>query len=222
MSEVKGKLILAIEMGLEPGSISILRDSDEIASVVGEDNASRSSDLIPVIKEILVNQHIKLSELTLIAVSNGPGSFTGVRVGLATARGLSMGSSIPCYGISSLEALAKSAERSIMDGVVRSVISTGRGSLIYRDFQVENEKIVKPVSEINSTSLESINDADWVNGVELMVLDNKLNSLPLVNAIDASINLQPLNLAKFIGLAASERIPDSVNESLKPIYARGI
>ena len=109
-----------------------------------------------------------------------------------------------------------------MDGVVRSVISTGRGSLIYRDFQVENEKIVKPVSEINSTSLESINDADWVNGVELMVLDNKLNSLPLVNAIDASINLQPLNLAKFIGLAASERIPDSVNESLKPIYARGI
>jgi tRNA threonylcarbamoyl adenosine modification protein YeaZ len=156
MFEAKEKLILAIETSLEPGSVSILKDSEEIASAVGDDKISRSNDLILLIEEILAKCRRKLFDLRLIAVSIGPGSFTGLRVGMATARGLSLGSSIPCVGVSALEALAAAAaiggrNDPLTKGVVRSVISSGRGNLIYQDFLVNDPTGVEPVGEIRLT-----------------------------------------------------------------------
>jgi tRNA threonylcarbamoyl adenosine modification protein YeaZ len=227
MFEAKEKLILAIETSLEPGSVSILKDSEEIASAVGDDKISRSNDLILLIEEILAKCRRKLFDLRLIAVSIGPGSFTGLRVGMATARGLSLGSSIPCVGVSALEALAAAAaiggrNDPLTKGVVRSVISSGRGNLIYQDFLVNDPTGVEPVGEISFTVLEKINDADWINGVELIILDEKLKPFSSGDARRARIKFQPVNLAKFIGLLAVPKLADSAQQTLNPIYIRGI
>ncbi|HEX9960533.1 MAG TPA: tRNA (adenosine(37)-N6)-threonylcarbamoyltransferase complex dimerization subunit type 1 TsaB, partial [Pyrinomonadaceae bacterium] len=113
----KDRIVLAIETALHPGSVSILEGATEIDFRVGGAEVSRSEDLLPVISDLLEKNRIHRKQIDLIGVSLGPGSFTGVRVGLATAKGLALGIGCECIGVSTLEALAASSEKK---GKVRS------------------------------------------------------------------------------------------------------
>lgn len=84
-----------------------LLDDDRVSAVYTADSAvSHSTTLLPVIERLLVSAGIGVPQLDLIAFSAGPGSFTGVRIGTACAKGLAMAYDTPCIGVSSLEAMA--------------------------------------------------------------------------------------------------------------------
>ena len=108
-AEGKTKYILGIETTGAYASVALLAAEDETAGidvVHGNDRFSHLQNLTPQIKEVLDGRGLKVSDLDAIAVSNGPGSFTGIRIGVSTGRALSQVSAVPCVAVSSLEALA--------------------------------------------------------------------------------------------------------------------
>ena len=84
-------VVLAIESAICGGSISVLKNGHEMANWIGTSNVSKAEDLLVSIDEILVTADISRHDINHIAVSAGPGSFTGVRVGLSAVKGLAEG-----------------------------------------------------------------------------------------------------------------------------------
>ena len=80
-----------------------------LAHVEGHDRYSHLQNLTPQISQVISDAGISIDDLSAIAVANGPGSFTGIRIGVSTARALSQVKGIPCVPVSSLEALAMRA-----------------------------------------------------------------------------------------------------------------
>lgn len=107
------KTILALEAAVQGGSISLLMGEKELDVRVGDADISRAEDVLAAIDDILKTNEIDKSELGLIAVSNGPGSYTGIRIGLATALGLKNALNIETAGISVLEAMTGQTNNAI-------------------------------------------------------------------------------------------------------------
>lgn len=122
-------IILAIETALGEGSLALTKGETEIASVRGG-KASRADDLIPLISAILDENSLNLSSVDLIAVSNGPGSYTGIRIGLSTAQALALGTKRPLLGVSVLESLAFTSGNKL----VIAIVSLGRSHFVWQRF----------------------------------------------------------------------------------------
>lgn len=99
-------MILAIESAVSGGSVSLLGDKTILGSWVGDRAVSTAESLLPAIDQLLADSGADTSDISRIAVSLGPGSYTGVRIGIATAAGLSRALRIPYIGVSGLHAVA--------------------------------------------------------------------------------------------------------------------
>lgn len=101
--------ILGIETTGAYASVSLMKDDKIIGHVSGNDRFSHLQNLIPQVQEVIKDNKLSIGDIDLIAVSCGPGSFTGIRIGVSTARALSQVLDIPCVAVSSLAALAMRA-----------------------------------------------------------------------------------------------------------------
>lgn len=99
-------IILALDTTAVTASVALLDGESQIASFSVHNKLTHSEKLLPMIHQMLDNSGYTVDDLELIAVSRGPGSFTGVRIGVATAKGLAYSKNIPIVGVSALEALA--------------------------------------------------------------------------------------------------------------------
>lgn len=109
----KKEYILGIETALDAGSLALMRGGSTIAARKIGKNASSSRDLLPLISEMLESGKIGVERIEQIAVSTGPGSLTGIRVGIATAQALSTALDCECLRVSVLRALALTVEDSL-------------------------------------------------------------------------------------------------------------
>lgn len=98
--------VLAIESSAVAASIAVAEDNQLICEYTTNYKKTHSQTLMPMIEEVCKMINLDLSELDIIAVSKGPGSFTGLRIGVATAKGLAHTLDIPIAGINTLDALA--------------------------------------------------------------------------------------------------------------------
>lgn len=103
--------VLAIETTGAYASVALMKDDKLIGHVSGNDRFSHLQNLMPQVETVVKENGLSLGDIELIAVSNGPGSFTGIRIGVSSARALSQVLGIPCVAVSSLEALALRAEK---------------------------------------------------------------------------------------------------------------
>ena len=101
--------ILGIETTGAFASAAVLKDGEVTGYIKGNDKFSHLQNLAPQIRHVLEESGIGLDDIEAIAVSRGPGSFTGIRIGVSTVRALSQVTGKPCVGVSSLEALALNA-----------------------------------------------------------------------------------------------------------------
>jgi len=101
--------ILAIDTCEKTCSAAILRGGDLLACRMEEIGRGHAERLLPLINELLEETEIEFAALTRIAVCTGPGTFTGLRIGLSVARGLALSLGIPCVGLTSLPILAAQA-----------------------------------------------------------------------------------------------------------------
>lgn len=119
--------ILALDTTTLLGSIAVVSDGLVHAESSTRVRATHSEELLSVLHEVLRRANLPLSRIDALAVGIGPGSFTGVRIGMATARGLQIATGLPLYGVSSLDALASSAWAA--RGLVVSAIDARRGEV---------------------------------------------------------------------------------------------
>lgn len=98
--------ILSIDTSSNICGVSILDNDNLICNLDNDTGRTHSENLMPMIKDALSKAKITLNEIDLIVCDIGPGSFTGIRIGIATVKAFNDSLNIPCIGISSLEALA--------------------------------------------------------------------------------------------------------------------
>lgn len=99
-------MILGVDTSLPALSIALVSNQRSIAALQLQSEGSRNEKLLPALDWLLREAGVGLDELTLIAVGRGPGSFTGVRIGLATVQGIAIARSIPVCGFATPHAVA--------------------------------------------------------------------------------------------------------------------
>ncbi len=122
---------------------------------LGKGHAER---LMAVIDEALAKAGISYADLGAIAVSVGPGSFTGVRVGVAAARGLALALGIPAIGVTTLEALARQAQEASPGRPALARIEAGRGQAYVAAFSAAGELTFGPAALALAAADELIRD----------------------------------------------------------------
>lgn len=134
-------LILGIDTTAADCAVALLENTTVLAELSVKAGRAHSEILLPTIDKLLHNTHKKISDVALIAVANGPGSFTGVRIGVSTVKGLAFGGRMPVVGVSTLWALAES--QNIKNGVVCAAMDARRGNVYTATFNVQNGKVVR-------------------------------------------------------------------------------
>ena len=99
--------ILAIDTTAKTAAIAIAEGKQLIASATLNAPGTHSVTILPAVDMLLKGSSLTVSDIDVFACSAGPGSFTGVRIGVSLIKGLAFGRSIPCVGVSTLEALAE-------------------------------------------------------------------------------------------------------------------
>ena len=136
-------LVLAADTSLPILSVALINDQVLIGAMALEGRGSRNEKLLPAIDWLLVENAIDLRTIDLLAVTRGPGSFTGVRIGLATMQGLAMAIGKPVCAMSTHEAIAWSEE-----GRVAVADDAGRGELYVSTFHDGREDLPPHLGEL--------------------------------------------------------------------------
>ena len=99
-------LILAFESSAKAASVALVCDGVLVSQYSQCSALTHSRTLLPMAEDMLKNAEISLDNVDVIAVAHGPGSFTGIRIGVSTVKGLAWAANKLCVGVSTLEAMA--------------------------------------------------------------------------------------------------------------------
>lgn len=150
--------ILNIETSTKNCSVSISKNRELVAiKELNNGNYSHAEVLHPFINDVLKEANITVKELNAIAVSKGPGSYTGLRIGVSAAKGLCFALNIPLISINTLQSLALSI--SIENGVIVPMLDARRMEVYSAVFDSENNQIREIKAEI-------INETSFLNYLE--------------------------------------------------------
>jgi tRNA threonylcarbamoyladenosine biosynthesis protein TsaB len=241
VSRGKESLILSIETATRAGSISVSRGRNLLSSRTGDASRSHSTDLLDLIREALMESGHSVRDVELFAVALGPGSFTGLRIGVATAKSLASTLERKVVGVPTLHAVALSA--GACERVV-ALLPAGRGELFAQSFRVEEPDRVTPLDEATHIApaalleklrgvqevrwagegahaqREKIREAAAAEGVAFREEHAGGESGPIKGWTLAAL---PENLAAYVGLLALEKEGRgllSAPEDIQAIYVR--
>jgi tRNA threonylcarbamoyladenosine biosynthesis protein TsaB len=117
-------LLLAIDTSARVAGVALLEGEQVLAEQTWRTDSNHTTQLLPVVQQMLQAAAHPVGSLGAVAVATGPGAFSGLRVGIATAKSLAWARTIPCLGIGSLDALAATVQRAPR---VLAVLDAGRG-----------------------------------------------------------------------------------------------
>lgn len=183
------RTILAIEAAVAGGSIAIISGGEEIAAWVGSASQSKAEELIPTISSLLERNAMSLHDIDLIAVSAGPGSFTGIRIGIATALGLKIGLDTQMASESVLKCIAAAHQN--REGVTVAV-PMGRNAICQQRFEFREHGVIavnepETVSDVSFLRLTQHDESTFVVHSDIF---EQMETR--VNLIDAGRNLAAL------------------------------
>ena len=211
--------LLALDTAANLCSVAILNVETgtilaEISEDIGKGHAER---LMAVIEQAIADAEISITDIGKIAVSVGPGSFTGVRVGVSTARGFALALKCPAVGISTLQALAYDAAKVSVVMPILSIIDARRDEL-YAQFFSENGA---PLSEPMVTTLPRILEQlkaqpkrHLLSGSGALLINEKLD-----RPLDIATTRATGSIEAFARLGALEF---NGGEAPSPLYLRGL
>ena len=145
--------ILAIESSAKAASVCITDDGRLIAEAYQNNGLTHSTTIMPMAAHMLDTCGMDLEQIDKIAVAAGPGSFTGLRIGVAAAKGLSWACDIPVCGVSTLAAMAHQA--SFWDGLICPVMDARAGQVYHAIFR-STEGRIERICEDRAVSLDTL------------------------------------------------------------------
>lgn len=137
----KEMTVLGIDTSSAFASAALVKNGTLASSFTLNAGHTHSETILPMIKNVLGASSVTVDEISLVACTTGPGSFTGVRIGVSSAKGLCEPRRIPCVGVSALEAASYTAAGT--DGICVPVTDARRGNVYAAAFDVRGEKPVR-------------------------------------------------------------------------------
>lgn len=134
-------LILSFESSAKAASTALVKDGELIAMYQQCTQLTHSRTLLPMAEDMLKNSGYKVDDVDLIACAQGPGSFTGIRIGVATVKGLAWASGKKVAGVSTLEAMAYNGASA--GGIICCCMDARRSQIYNARFRFENSKPVR-------------------------------------------------------------------------------
>ncbi|MBE6551799.1 MAG: tRNA (adenosine(37)-N6)-threonylcarbamoyltransferase complex dimerization subunit type 1 TsaB [Ruminococcaceae bacterium] len=148
-------LILAIDTSATTASAALTEDDKALASFSVNLRLEHSRRILIMIDEVIKLSEKKISEVELLCVSNGPGSFTGLRIGVSTVKGLGFAKNISCCGVSTLEALAENLSDSSDETVICPVMDARRDEF-YNALFIKKGSSVERLTEDRAISYDEL------------------------------------------------------------------
>jgi tRNA threonylcarbamoyladenosine biosynthesis protein TsaB len=209
-------LTLAFDTTSSTLSTALLFNKEILTKNIIHESGKQSELLIPEIEKILKKNKIWYQDLDLIATSNGPGSFTGTRIGLTTARILKLATDLPLILVNSCEVIAfKYRNKS---GKISVLLDAAMNEFFYAEFFAENE-VVSEVSEPRLLRVENLSEA--FPEEEFFLCGSGKN---LINGTNFKCEIAEGNdgiEADLIGLLALKKFyAGKISENLNPVYLR--
>ena len=212
--------VLAVDTAAGGCSVALLDGEALVAEQASREANGPVSRLLPLIDELLARAGLKPSRVDLMAVTRGPGSFTGLRVGLATVQGLALATGVPVVAVSTLEALAFQAAA---DAVVAPMIDARRGEVYCAVYRVADGRptVLAPEAALAPGEAARRIEGDCLLiGSGVPVYEEELVAVLADRAVLAPPDLHALRAAS-VGRLALRRIGEAVPaEELIPRYLR--
>lgn len=133
--------ILGIDSSAKSASVAVVEDGKILSSFFVNTGLTHSQTLMPMIDNVLKCADIDLTDIELLAVNKGPGSFTGIRIGVAAVKGLADTNDIRCCGISTLESMAYNLLS--FEGIVCAVMDARCAQVYTALFEITDGKVVR-------------------------------------------------------------------------------
>ena len=133
--------ILALETSAKAVSAAVTEDGRLLALGIQETGLTHSRTLMPIVEHILKNTDLTMADMDAVAVAVGPGSFTGIRIGVSAAKGLAFAASIPAVGVSTLAAMARNV--AFADGLVVCAMDARRNQVYNALFEARDGALTR-------------------------------------------------------------------------------
>lgn len=159
-------IILSIDSSSKVATAALMKDSKLLGEITLNDKKEHSVILISIIENLLNANNLNIGNIDGYVISKGPGSFTGLRIGMATIKGLSFGSNKPYVSISSLDALALSVSN--FDGIICPIIDALRNSVYTTLYKGHSTNFNSNDRSVLPTKLEKISDYSALELKELV------------------------------------------------------
>ena len=202
--------ILAIETSGELCSVALMMDVKSSLEFNYLQKYIHSEKLIEMIQTVLAISKVELNHVQSIAVSIGPGSFTGLRIGLSAAKGLALGSNLPIIPVPTFSAFAQQLSENLQSGESFGIISNANiDEVYYSKFQKKNNRV------------EIIEDLKLVKKISLKEAAQSVNrifgDIELENLIKTPFGSTAFSIAKWAYLFGKDLVTSNY-DSLEPNY----
>ena len=214
-------LILAFESSARAASAALVKDGKLLSQYSQCSGLTHSRTLLPMGEDMLKNAELTYRDVDLLAVAHGPGSFTGIRIGVSMVKGLAWALEKPCTGVSTLEAMAWHGLAA--GGLICPVMDARRGQVYHALFRIKDGRPVR-LTEDRPIALEELaSELETLWESAFLVGDGAEMSAAFLQGRGLACRLAPENLrmqsAWGVAMAALDKEPGTA-ESLMPVYLR--
>ena len=213
-------IILALDTSTKNCSVALFNGNKII--VLKEQNSdgyTHAEQLILFIEEVIKSANLTLKEIKVIAISKGPGSYTGLRIGTSTAKGLCYALSIPLISISTLKAMASTMAKNHVTDIYCPMIDARRMEVFSGIYNVENNEI----REIQADVVDEQTYANFLNNEVLFFGDGALKCKEIINHKNAKFLEGVYPSAKDLGKLANAKFMNKDFEDVayfEPFYLK--
>ena len=218
-------LLLAFETSAKAGSVALMKDGVLLAESYQNTGLTHSQTTLPMAQNLIESCGYQPGDIEAVAVAAGPGSFTGVRIGVAAAKGFAWGRQLPCYGVSTLEAMAFGL--GINAGYVLPVMDARRAQVYTALFYAQEGRLTRrtedraiSLQELGE-ELKNLSEPVFLVGDGSILCYNTLKDLVPALTLPAEHHLH--QRAAGVALAAMAKIAAGENgdgSTLQPNYLR--
>lgn len=217
--------ILAIDTSATAASVSLTEGKKILGEFYTNTSLTHSQTLVPMVEQVLKNTQTDVKELDYIAVNAGPGSFTGVRIGVAAAKGLAFANDLPCVSVSTLESMAYNM---LGNDCVVCAVMDARCSQVYNALFRVSGDTVERLCEDRALALSDLKpELERIEGKIMLVGDGAEICFNFLSNSLSNVFLVPDNIryqkASSTALAAIKSINEGntiTSAELMPAYLR--